>query len=309
MLGLPGSIVHSHNLAAQQYSAAALCGTAVKHIHTEHGTNPHFGGLKNRLRTWLMMKMTDRVVAVSEDTATALGKNQKIPRSKLLVIRNGVTPYKENNAHRSDELLGELGIDASSVVIGSIGRLAYVKGYDLLLAAFAKLCGESGSPTGRSSAVLLLVGDGPERTALEDKAKGLGVENQVVFAGYREDVAELLNSMDLFVLTSRSEGLSISLLEAMSAGVPVLVTDVGENAEVLNGGECGVMLPADETAWPDLIAEQLRAVIGESKDEEERVQRAKERVSAHYSQTATMDAYEREYLALVQSDSRLTINE
>ena len=315
------TVVHSHNLAAQQYSAAAVLGTGLKHIHTEHGTNPHYRGIKNRFRNWLILKKTDRIVAVSEDTATALVRDQLIPRSKLLVVRNGVSSFERDGVRPREELLSELGIHSSAVVIGSVGRLAYVKGYDRLLAAFAELCVENGrtqtsvpefteavdrpeereAPGGSSASttVLLLVGDGPEREALENQSKALGIANRVVFAGYRKDAALLLGVMDLFVLPSRSEGLSVALLEASAAGVPVLATDVGENAALLKHGECGILLHDNESDWANVIEEQVCALSSDSSAMRERTLKAKKRVLSYYSQESTLDMYEREYAALL----------
>jgi len=136
---VPNAVVHSHNLAAQQYAAIALCGTGVRHVHTEHGTNPHFGGVRNRLRTWLLQKMTDRIIAVSEDTATSLVAMQRIPRDRILVIRNGIQVSTMRSAWQASDLRASLGIPEDSTVIGSVGRLAHVKGYDRLIRAFAEL--------------------------------------------------------------------------------------------------------------------------------------------------------------------------
>ena len=317
----PNTIVHSHNLAAQQYTTAAVFGSGIRHIHTEHGTNSHFEGAKNRFRVWLMSKMTDRIVAVSEDTATALVRDQLIPRSKLLVVRNGVSSFERDGVRPREELLSELGIHSSAVVIGSVGRLAYVKGYDRLLAAFAELCVENGrtqtsvpefteavdrpeereAPGGSSASttVLLLVGDGPEREALENQSKALGIANRVVFAGYRKDATLLLGVMDLFILPSRSEGLSIALLEAMSIGVPVLVTDVGENRVVLNDGEYGELLPPDDRVWCGIIGGELSLLSSRFPILTERAEKARTRIPEEYSEAATLKAYEREYGGLL----------
>jgi glycosyltransferase involved in cell wall biosynthesis len=339
---VPNAVVHSHNLAAQQYAAIALCGTGVRHVHTEHGTNPHFGGVRNRLRTWLLQKMTDRIIAVSEDTATSLVAMQRIPRDRILVIRNGIQVSTMRSAWQASDLRASLGIPEDSTVIGSVGRLAHVKGYDRLIRAFAELVsrypltvnggegrrtedrgqksdtcagGFSGTrhatcaarlPNNDSqlthSAKLALrrVGDGPERGTLEVQAKELGVADRVIFAGYRSDVQACLAAMDLFVLSSRSEGLSVSLLEAMAAGVPVAVTDVGENWQVIEAGECGTLLLADENQWPATLAPFIsdpcnaRGVIG-SRISDLRCQRARKRVAVMYSQDATLDEYEKLY--------------
>jgi glycosyltransferase involved in cell wall biosynthesis len=149
--------------------------------------------------------------------------------------------------------------------------------------------------TGHRSPILLLIGDGPEREALERLCGELGVAPRVLFSGFRPDARRLLSLMDLFVLPSRSEGLPVSLLEAMSAGVPVCVTDAGDCRTAVDDGRCGTILPAEEMRWPEVIA-SLLPVDGEMPAPVlEKAKLARERVAAHYSMEATLDAYERLY--------------
>ena len=109
--------------------------------------------------------------------------------------------------------------------------------------------------------------------------------------------------MDLFVLPSRSEGLSVALLEASAAGVPVLATDVGENAVLLKHGECGILLHDNESDWANVIEEQVCALSSDSSAMRERTLKAKKRVLSCYSQEATLDAYEQEYAVLIRKKS------
>ena len=178
-----------------------------------------------------------------------------------------------------------------------MGRLAHVKGYDRLIRAFASLAPSSLNFPGasdrnanrRSAPLLLLVGDGPERSSLERLARDLGVAGRVIFAGYQADPAPYLAAMNLFVLPSRSEGLSVALLEAMAAGVPVLVTEVGANREVIADGEAGTLLPDDEERWPVALASAL------ADNAREKVAAAQARVKTHYSLETTLDQYEKIY--------------
>jgi glycosyltransferase involved in cell wall biosynthesis len=162
---------------------------------------------------------------------------------------------------------------------------------------------------------LLLVGDGPERSALVQQAKDMGLTDQVVFAGYQTDVAPFYDAMDLFVLPSRDEGLSVALLEAMSSGVPVAVTDVGANREVIEDRKCGILLPDDETGWADVIRRRmpLRPCSGQADDglpcealakqgqqRNPLAERGRARVWEHYSLDATLDAYEVIYSNMVK---------
>jgi glycosyltransferase involved in cell wall biosynthesis len=179
----------------------------------------------------------------------------------------------------------KMGIPAEALVFGSVGRLAQVKGIDRLIAAFAAL------KLPLSTTYLLLIGAGPEREALERQARELGVADRVIFAGFQGDPAPYLAAMDVFVLPSRSEGVSVALLEAMAAGVPVAVTDVGANREVIEEGRCGVILPAEECQWPEILA----ALLNDPEGSAIKQQAAKERVRTRYSLATTLDSYEQLY--------------
>jgi glycosyltransferase involved in cell wall biosynthesis len=262
----------------------------------------------------------------------------------------------------------ELGI-RTGPVIGSVGRLAKVKGYDRLIRAFAGLAqssefrvqsSEFGGPRtadgeqvgvlssaftppspqasdrrGRAAMgtseigvessddrnfelrtenselginhqtlnngpyshtpILLLIGDGPERADLERLASQLGVADRVLFAGFRKDARDLYGLMDLFILPSRSEGLSVALLEAMSSGVPVLVTDAGDNRRIVGDGACGTVLPEDDDAWPDMIAGLLPVEKVVPDTAQQKARSARERVASRYSMDSTLSAYEKLY--------------
>ena len=286
----PPLVVHSHNTAAQQYATLALVGRGIPHVHTEHGTNPHFGGWLQRLRNVWMTRATDCVVAVSEDTADALVRDQRIPREKIRVIPNGVSAHRSLSESERTALRKGLNIDEGTFVIGWTGRLAKEKGQDRLLGAFAGL-----DAAAHGSSVLLLAGDGRERGALERLAVEFGVQDRVRFAGFRLDGRALLDVMDLFVLPSRSEGLPVALLEAMAAGVPVMATDAGESWEIIEQGACGMKLPEDEVAWPEAVAKAMGEVAAGSDRIASQVSRARERVRQRYSLSATLTAYEEIY--------------
>ena len=282
-----GTVLHSHNAAAWQYGVLGSQGLGVRHVHTEHGSNPHEMGLVNRIRNACLWRLTDAVVTVADSAAHELARKQGIPLSRIRVIPNGVSrPTPEDcrpqttDHSKVTELRHRFHIARDAPVIGSVGRLAHVKGYDRLIKAIAMLADPS--------VVLLLVGDGPERETIKTLAVDHGIAERVIFAGYQSDPARYLSAMDLFVLPSRSEGVSISLLEAMANGVPVAATDVGANREVLDGGGSGVLLPGDEKEWAGLLA----GVLADRDGARLRSNAAVARVQAHYSLKATLAAYE-----------------
>lgn len=193
-----------------------------------------------RARLWLMSRSIDIVVALSEhlvDQAAGAG----VDRNRLRLIPNGVdthryepcTPLGRREARRA------LGLGEDDQVILFVGRLHALKQVDLLLEAWSNLP--------RSEDLrLLLVGDGPEREALEHRARRAGLEG-VRFEGEREGVSSYLHACDVFVLPSREEGISVALLEAMATGCCVVASDVPGNRAVVKQGRNGLLVsPRDD---------------------------------------------------------------
>jgi glycosyltransferase involved in cell wall biosynthesis len=223
------------------------------------------------------------MVAVSSSVAGNMPAN-------TFVIPNGVSPHERASDPEIAALRNELGLPAGRPVIGYVGRLTAVKGVDRLLWAFGAMAADRGAPC-----VLLLVGDGVEMAKLEAQARRLGVGDMVVFAGFRADARRFYDLMDCFVLPSRSEGLPVALIEAMSAGVPVLATDVGANREVMMDGAAGTLLPVDCARWPAL----LRSAMEPGEVIRRKAELGMARVTADYSEDATVQAYERVYEEVV----------
>ena len=159
------------------------------------------------------------------------------------VIPSGVDTDVFRPTDRRDEAKRRLGIAPERSLIGTVGRLEPRKGTATLLAAFAALRGGGGR-----DAALVVVGDGPLRGELERAAERLGVAADVHFLGDRADVLGVLAALDVFVLPSRTEGMSNALLEAMAAAHPVVATAVGGTPEVVSDGASGLLVPADDPA-------------------------------------------------------------
>ena len=285
-------VFHAHNMAAWHYAVLAGLGTDVKLVYTQHGENVHNRGLRNRVRSMILARFTDHIVAVSGSTAGAMAKNQGIAARRIAVIANGIDVEKTAGTP-CDKVANRvrLGIEEHALVIGSVGRLDYIKGYDRLITAFAKLVK---LPVRRFtvSPFLLLIGDGAARANLELQARNLGVADRVIFAGYRDEASGLLEVMDVFVMPSRSEGISMALLEACAARLPVLVTDAGGNTEVVENGRTGLVVPAEDDAALQTGLLQLcndaglRAQLGSA---------ASCRVAERFTLSATLENYERLY--------------
>jgi glycosyltransferase involved in cell wall biosynthesis len=179
---------------------------------------------------------------------------------------------------------------SNKVVIIFVGRLSPQKSLPTLLTAL-----ESSLPT-CPKLHLLVVGDGADRIALEEQAKYLGIRDRVGFLGNQSDVRPYLNAADIFALPSKSEGISNSLLEAMSAGLACVVTTVGGNFEILDQGRCGILLPpGDVSAWSKSLIElgnnpEKRQSLGAS---------AQKHVYSHFDFSVVGFLYENLYAELL----------
>jgi glycosyltransferase involved in cell wall biosynthesis len=221
----------------------------------------------------------------------------------VTVIPNGIGPHPKCSAAEISSLRQELGIAENTFVVGSTGRLAPVKGYDRLLDAWAILLKVMPRKIDKHIALkLIIVGDGQERETLCRQARDLGIVDSVIFVGYRNDARKLLELMDVFVLPSRSEGLPLALLEAMAAERIVLVTAVGANRHVVDGGRAGIILPSDERSWTGILVECIVGGVRPAGRPDTRYRdmrrRAHQRATRSYSIDAMLTAYERVYAAV-----------
>ena len=232
-------------------------------------------------------RLATHVTAVSEavaKTVEALG----VPRSRITVIENGVDVSRFAGVVPDQAALGVNG----GPVIGSVGCLARRKDYGTLLAALAEL-----RRRGRTFRAVL-VGDGPERAMLEARARELGLDDIVRFLGERPDVERLLLGMDVFVMSSREEGIPNALLEAMAAGRPAVVTDVGGNREVLEDGDTGWIVPP---AAPVPLADALDEALSRPDEARRRGDRARQVTLEQRSIETMVRRHEAFYLSALRS--------
>jgi len=284
-------LVHTHNSAAGFYGALAGRLSRVPVVHTKHGANTA-GTRAQKTLNRLSFTMTDHVVAVSEP-ARALALQEGVRPERLSVIDNGIAvesfagaPAKRARARAS------LGVPAEAFVVGTVARLVAVKNQALLLDAFSDLATEA---SGKPEPFLVLIGDGPEREKLVQRARGMHGGERVVFAGSRRHLEELLPAIDVFALSSDSEGLPVALLEAMAASIPSVVTRVGAMPEVVVEG-AGVVI--DRGARGDLT----RALARLRDDEDLRIQMGeagRRRICDRYAASTMARAYEVLYERLV----------
>jgi len=232
-------VVHTHSGVWYKAARAARLAGAARVIHTEHGRQPDT--LVSRLIDRRAARLTDVLVAVSTPLRGFLEGRLGRAAPRIVVVHNGVDVATLRPAAPSGQLRSELGLADGQPIVGSVGRLEPVKGYEVVLEAFALL-----SRRVTSRPVLVIAGDGSARPALEAAATRLGVRDRVHLLGWRDDTADLLAHFRCFVLGSWSEGTSVSLLEAMASGIAPVVTAVGGNADVLGPALADQLVPAGD---------------------------------------------------------------
>jgi len=255
-LGADGvDVVHCHNVTALFHGArAAHHAGRLPVLYTEHDrTIP--GPLRHRvLHAWLARRV-DAVVAVSRRLADALVRWEGFPRARVRHLVNGVADPRAVYGGTRAQARAALGWDARPTAL-AVGSLTEVKNHVRLIEAFARL---AAAPAARE-ARLRIAGTGPLEEALRAAIGRDDLGGRVELLGERHDVPRLLAAADVFTLPSRSEGLSLSLLEAHGAGRPSVATDVGGNGEVVVDGVTGLLVPPGD---PAALADALGALLGD----------------------------------------------
>ena len=288
-------VVHSHSGVWFKASRAArLAGVPVV-IHTEHGRRVP-DRVTDRLIDSLASRSTDLVIAVSEALAEMLRRQISRDPKRLRVITNGVDVDRLQPASDALAVRQDLQIPPGTPVIGSVGRLEPVKNYRLALRALARIRELGCGPP----PLLVLVGDGTERGMLEELAATLGVADRVRFLGWRDEVERLYGVFDLFTLTSRSEGTSVSLLEAMSMGLCPVVTDVGGNRMLLGPDLASLLVPSDDEA---ALAAAWRRCLLDADLRQEMARRARARIQSEFSLERMVESHIEVYRQLTTAAS------
>jgi glycosyltransferase involved in cell wall biosynthesis len=282
-------VVHTHNYKSDFYAAAALRGRSIRWVTTCHtGTEQPESTLFLRAYDAMnrfLVRRADRVVAVSPAVAAGLLK-QGVDASRLATIGNGVdaTRFQLPRCHWED-------VPEGVQVVGIVGRLIREKGPYVLLEAAARIRQEI------PRTLFVFVGNGPERAELERTAAQLGLSNHVRFAGERSSMPEVYASFDAFALPSFSEGMPMTVLEAMATGLPIVATTAGAMPGLLEPAGCGLLCPPGDAA---ALAAALLRVLQDPALAERLGAAAQQHLRAHYS----AEAMATQYLALYEEICR-----
>jgi sugar transferase (PEP-CTERM/EpsH1 system associated) len=295
-------LVHAHQYAPFFYAmlARAMGVRRLPIIFTEHGRDyPDYPRPKRKLANRLLRRPSDRAIAVGSCVRDALIQNEGLPPDRVEVIYNGVdvSRYDPQRPLR-DAVRKELGYDPGEILIMQVARLNRLKDHPTALGAMARLAKDC--PQAR----LVLVGDGEERAALEDLTDELGLRSIVRLLGTRSDVARLLQAADIFLLSSISEGIPLTIIEAMATGLPCVATRVGGIAEVIVDGETGRLAHARDAV---ALAERLRELIGEPDRARRMGAAGRIRAEQKFSDTAMHTSYGKIYGELLNRKGQLQV--
>jgi len=255
-------VVHTHNWGVfLEGGLAGVLARAPALIHTVHGPYTTYpDSLSSRAKIalrhfleQLLARRFHKIAAVSDAIREYVVREIGIDAGTVVTVHNGIS---------IDDGESVAAIGGGEVAFIAVGRLAEIKNHRLMLHAFHEALKLG------AAARLIIVGDGPERENIESYLRANRLEDKVTLLGFRSDVGELLRAADVFVLTSRYEGISVALLEAMRAGLPVIATRVGGVPETVRDGRTGLLVgpgdaPGLARAMCQLVdSEQLRREMG-----------------------------------------------
>ncbi|HTJ81690.1 MAG TPA: glycosyltransferase [Polyangiaceae bacterium] len=276
-------VVHTHNPIPLIYAALPGRLSGARVVHTKHGPHPD---------TWQRVMLrrigaasSHAFCAVSRATADFALSLHEVQAKKLHVVLNGTDLDRfRPDADARHATRAELAIPADAWVVGTVGRMAKVKNHPLLVRAMAPLLGETTR--------LVIVGHGDEAAATRALAEELGVARFCHFPGETRDVPRFVAAFDVFALSSDSEGLPLSLAEAMAAELPIVATSVGGVPKVVDDGETGILVPPNDDA---ALRHALARLEADRPLARLMARRGREVAHARYSAERMTDEYEALY--------------
>ncbi|MFC1549256.1 glycosyltransferase [Nitrospirota bacterium] len=281
-------ILHTHLYSIVHCIVPAALACIPVRLHTVHNVAWHDGGLPVRMAVRIASRVLGFIlVGISDRIASTIREFYGVDH--VPVIPNGIP--MDLGHERSPEIdRAGLNLKDEDIVCINVANFFARKNHEMLLEAFRRAISV------KQGLVLLLIGQGPLRGEIERMAVDFGIHDKVRFLGLRDDIWELLVLSDLFVLSSHTEGLPLSAMEAMAAGLPVLATDVGGLCDLVEDGVTGRLVePGDVKAFADSIVsfsvDRVNAIaMG---------QKGRERIKKSFSIESTVHAHERLYLQLL----------
>lgn len=265
-------LVHTHLYHANLYGRIAAYRSKIPSVITVHNTYTTTKWHR-RLLNWFWGRRTSAVIAVSEDIKRDIMRWDHLPESLIRVIPNGINVERMASSLSREEARRRLNILPAQQVLVSVGRLETQKGHKYLLTALSLMAQRGIMPA------CLIVGEGRERSALRELVDTLGLADQVQFLGTRHDVADILRAADVYVMPSLWEGLSLALLDAMAAKLPIVATDVGGVRQAL-GDELGLLVKPEK---PGELVDAIEYALTHKQEMDDKCNAAFDRVSEQFS--------------------------
>jgi glycosyltransferase involved in cell wall biosynthesis len=282
-------LVHAHQYTPFYYGITArLFCRRPPILFTEHGRwYPDYPRRKRMFANRLLIERRDRIVGVGQSVRQALIRNEGIPTGRVEVIYNGVdlSTFAENLDDRTNARRA-MGVGPEDFVILQVARLDALKDHPTAIRTMERVA------RSHPDARLVLVGEGPEEETIRTEVHRRGLDSRVIFLGLRSDVARLLPAADLFLLTSVSEGIPVTLIEAMGAARPVVATRVGGVGEVVDDGITGLLSPDGDDAG---LSEQILRLAGDPAERERMGRSGLERARAMFTEEQMHEGYLRLY--------------
>lgn len=287
-------VVHCHNLPAFLYGAvAARLAGDIPVVLTKHGIRMPTG-LKSRIHRFLLRR--SQSIAVSPQSRDIL-QHWLHPKSPAVrYIANGISAAAFENLPSREEARAQLGLPPSSFVIGIISRVMPCKNHLELLDAFVGILAKI------PDALLLIAGDGAMLPAVQNRIRELNLDGKAVLLGERRDIPRVLAALDCFCLPSDTEGMPMTILEAMAAGVPIVATDVGGIPECVEDGRTAMLIPPHA---PERLQAALLNIALDPASARQLADAAKLAFRNRFSVAHTIDAYEECYREVIHGRTGL----
>jgi sugar transferase (PEP-CTERM/EpsH1 system associated) len=297
------AIVHTRNLAALEASVPAWVAGGAARVHGEHGWDMHdLTGSRRRYRLVrrLYRPFVQKYVALSRHIAEYLQKQIHVPAERIAQIYNGVDTERFSPAAKeSTQIRGCPFGGPDCWIVGTVGRMEGVKDQRSLALAFRRAVAQS--PAARQKMRLVVVGDGPLRASVTGELERAGVGDLCWLPGERDDIPDVLRGLDCFVLPSLAEGISNTILEAMSSGLPVIATRVGGNVELVEDDVTGRLVPSGDS---DAMANAMLSYFREATLARDHGKAARRAAENKFSLSGMISGYEAVYEEALSSRHR-----
>lgn len=279
-------VIHAHLMGVSLYCIFVSLFTGIPLVSTIHGY-VDLPKRKTKLKIQLISAFAKRIVFVSEHLRAYFLETTDINKKKTEIIYNGINSqmYLESPC---DDLRAEFGLSNDDILVGSVGNITPPKGYDILLTAASIVC-KSNQHT-----KFLIAGEkrGVLYKNLEDLRRDLRLDDKVFFVGYRTRIASFLKGLDIFVLPSKTEGFSLSTVEAMAVGLPVIVTKSGGPEEIIDDLNDGLLVDAND---PNALAEKILLLLDDIVFKKRISSAARKSIKNKFTIEQMINKYERLY--------------